>query len=126
MTAPKSPPQLPPPPEPLSPAMQAWWDQTRTRHSDLAAANARLREALIEAETERARNSNEGPDDYIPIKSATSYVPGFQQERVRRLCASGEIEAKQSRKGAPWKLSLTSLLRKAREKGLTVRWTAVD
>jgi hypothetical protein len=111
--APKSPPL--PPPEPLSPAMAAWWNATRARHSDLAAANARISDALVEAEAERARNSNEAPTNYIPIKVAIAHAPHVHREHARRLCASGEIEAKQNGKGGRWRLSHASFLRAVRE-----------
>src|SRR5258708_10399774 len=101
-SAPKKPAQLPAPPEPLSPAMQAWWNETRLRHSDLAEAYARTRDALIETEITRARNSNEPPNDFVSLREAERHAPPcITYERGRRLCAKGLVTVEQSRKGAP-------------------------
>ncbi len=107
--------ELSPPPEELSPAMAAWWNETRTRHSDLRSAYSKVRDTLIENEIARARNSNEAPDDYVALKVANAHTPHVHPEYARRLSASGEVETKQTRKGARRFVSLSSYLRAARK-----------
>ena len=106
---------LPPPPEELSPEMQAWWDAVKTKNSDLRSAYVRVRDALVDAEAARSRNSNEPPDDFVPLKAAAAYAPHVEYEWLRKRCDSGEIESKQKRKHARIRASISSLLRVVRE-----------
>ena len=63
----------------------------------------------------RARNSNEAPDDFVPLKAAAAHAPHVEYEWLRRRCESGEIESKQNGKNARIKASISSLLRVVRE-----------
>lgn len=95
--------------------MVVWWNQTRSRHSELLAAKERLADRLIEIETERARASNEGPSDYVALKVALAHAPHVHPEFARRLSQAGEIETAQKGKGARRYVSLSSFLRAVRK-----------
>jgi hypothetical protein len=102
---------LPPPPGEMTPEMVVWWNQTRSRHSDLAAAYARVRDALVDAEAARVRISNEPPTDHVSLKEAVRHAPGgITYEWARRLCARGLVIVEQSHKGASIYPSLSSFL----------------
>jgi hypothetical protein len=111
----KKPAPLPPPPEALSPAMQAWADQVRSRHADLAAAYRHMWDASIDAEKARARGSNQPPDDMKPLKSAAR-IAGVEGEWARRLHQAGLVVSEQAGKGTKIRISVSSLLQAARER----------
>lgn len=108
------PPSLPPP-EKMTPEMEAWAGAMRARQRELEAANAKLRDSLIEAEIARSRSSNEAPDDFVPLKAALAHAPHVHPEFARRLCAGGTVMAKQNAKGGRRRVSLSSFLRAVRE-----------
>ena len=95
--------------------IEAELGRAHRRIAELQATNERLRDRLVEVTIEQARNG-EGLDDFVPLKRALGYAPGFHPERARKLCASGAVVARQKGKGSPWFPSLSSFLAAVRQR----------
>ena len=108
-----SPPE-PLPSEPVSPAMAQWVANVRARdlerQRELEAANAKLRDTVIDLELARSRSSNE-PTEMVALKIALQHVP-VDDEWVRRRLVRGEIEGEQ--RGSRWFVALASLFREVK------------
>jgi hypothetical protein len=103
------------PPEPaVSPAMAQWVANVRARdlerQRELEAANAKLRDTVIDLELARSRSSNE-PTEMVALKIALQHVP-VDDEWVRRRLVRGEIEGEQ--RGSRWFVALASLFREVK------------
>jgi hypothetical protein len=94
-----------PPPQELSPEMQAWSDRCKR----LEKQYCELRDEMIAAAEARARNSNQGPDDVMPLKKAAG-LAGCDVEWLRRKFHDGKVDGHQAHKDASVYLSLSSAL----------------